>query len=286
VRDIVASLREEIKPVPTAGGIAIIISICLNAIFMSIIDDSFALNANTIAMLLLCVGYSVLGFADDVLKIARETHNGVTRNTRLFFEILMAIAFVSYIIWLDPSRNYIPIISHFINWTPLNVLWGAWIILSCANSMNLTDGIDALAGSVASYIFFFALFIVSSTQFTLPFAVLGALFGFLYYNRPPARIYMGDTGALGIGALIGGLYYVAQAELWLPLIGIVLIAETVTSIIQIFCIRKWNYRPFLMSPLHHHFEKLGWSRITILAVFNIISCFALLFCLLLKKIGL
>jgi phospho-N-acetylmuramoyl-pentapeptide-transferase len=219
----------------------------------------------------------MIGFFDDYFKIKSRTHKGLNKKPRIFLEILFAGVFVVY-----QGRNYTPVVSNFMNITFLNYIWGVLIIVSCANAFNLTDGVDSLSGSMFIYSLIFLIFCGNNHYFY--YSLLCVVASYLILNWPPAKIIMGDTGALGLGAIMGGAYYNANLELWLLLSGFVFVIQTVVSIIQICAINYFKHRVFLMSPLHHHFQKLGYPRWKILLIFHILAIIMLIFALFLFNI--
>lgn len=234
--------REEIEKkikVPTLGGLAIIGT--LNLYF-----------TQNWTLVLLTNAYALLGLIDDILKLKKGKHTGLKIRYRLMLEIIFALIFVHYTIGKTPERNSIPSLSTFFNSTTLNYLWGILTIVGSANSYNLTDGMDSLAGVLGIFVL---LFIVFTSKSSIAIVLILALIGFLYWNRPQAKIYMGDTGALGVGAFIGGIYYQTQQEQWLILTGAIFIIETISVILQIISYKFYRKRIFLMTPIHHHFEK-------------------------------
>ncbi len=254
---------EKRNKLPTMGGIAI----------FSAVNLCFIQN---ISILLLANAFALLGFIDDFLKLKQKRQNGWNKWFRIFFEIIFAAIFVTYLIQLDSARNTIPIFSNLIgNFYLLNVFWGIFVIVASANAFNLTDGVDSLVSTLSIYALLFL--IIQNTNNMFPVAIIFAILGFLFFNWPNAKIIMGDIGALGLGALVGGLFYQRNLELWLILVGIVFVFETISVILQIFYIRVLNSKLFLIAPFHHHLEKKGWSRTNILLIFNAIAIISLIF---------
>ncbi len=265
-REEIIAITNTKKFVPTMGGLAIFLALNLSMFFIKTDVD----------VILLGNSYALLGFCDDFLKLKRNKYSGLLVKVRVCFEILFAIIFVFYVILHDPTRNYVPFINAVF---PFVLLWGMLVIISAANSFNLTDGIDTLASTLGIYTLLFIYFATYSNSSIL---FIACILGYLMFNVPPAKIIMGDTGALGIGAIIGGLFYKYHLELFLPFVGMVFVAQTVSVIIQIYYIRVLKKRLFLMAPIHHHFEKKGWSKGKILIVFNLVGILLLVVCLLFR----
>jgi len=251
-------MRSEIKEfrnlevVPSFGGLAILLII--NYFFWDYWEVIMLANL-----------FGILGFIDDVLKVFSIKKKGLSIKVRLFFESAAALIFVHLCFLQDASRFVVPFLGNM--WI-FNYLWGAFVIIGTANAMNLTDGVDSLASTTSIFVL---LFIGLKFNIMLPFILIFAILGFLLLNFPPARIYMGDVGALSIGAAIGGLYFKYNFEVALPFIGGIFVLETLCSALQIFYIRKLKRKLFLFSPLHHHFEKKGWAESTVVIRFWIIS---------------
>lgn len=253
----------------TMGGLAIIVTINVYSLFYFHTDLDIVILGNMFAL---------LGFFDDYVKLKTKKSNGLSIKARLFFETIVSALFIYYVILHDPARNYIPIFGniHLFNNLFCAVIWGVMIILSSSNSYNLTDGVDSLATTLGIYALIFIVLKVGFGIISLPTVLIFAMIGFLIFNWPPAKLIMGDIGSLGIGAMIGGFFYKYHLELFLPLIGLVFVIETISVMIQIYYIKVLHKRLFLMAPIHHHLEKKGWSKGKILLFFNLIGILTLL----------
>lgn len=213
----------------------------------------------------LLVGFSAIGFADDFLKVVRRQSLGLKARQKLAVQVVLAGAFS----WLAASTfgaarpwslpgggTWSPGVWYF----PLAVL----AILGSGNAVNLTDGLDGLAGGTSAVaLLFFALWAVNASASgaaVLAIALAAAVVGFLRYNLHPARVFMGDTGSLALGAALAGLAIVTRSVLLLPLVGGVFVLEALSVIVQVIGFRVWGRRVLRMSPLHHHFELSGWPE--------------------------
>jgi phospho-N-acetylmuramoyl-pentapeptide-transferase len=213
----------------------------------------------------LLVGFSAIGFGDDFLKVVRRQSLGLKARQKLAVQIVLAGAFS----WLAASAfgatrpwslpgggTWSPGVWYF----PLAVL----AILGSGNAVNLTDGLDGLAGGTSAVaLLFFALWAVNASAMgaaVLSIALAAAVVGFLRYNLHPARVFMGDTGSLALGAALAGLAIVTRSVLFLPLVGGVFVLEALSVIVQVISFRVWGRRVLRMSPLHHHFELSGWPE--------------------------
>ena len=251
VSESVSGIRKK-EFVPSLGGVVVLI----------IVNIFFSYN---LPVVLLMNYFGFIGLFDDLKKIFYQNSKGLSIKLRLFLEIVGSLFFVHYSFLQDPSRFSIPC---FGNLGLINYFWGSLVIMGSANSLNLTDGVDALASTIAIYVL---LFVGIKFNLSFPFILIFAILGFLIFNFPPAKLYMGDIGALSIGSAIGALYFQNKFEFALPFLGFILVAETLSSALQIFFIKKYNKKIFLMAPLHHHLEMKQWTVIKILTVFNLIS---------------
>ena len=243
---------------PTMGGVVFILAAAVAA---------FAARAGSkdgLTVLGLMLAMAAIGFADDWVKVRRGQPLGLRARGKLAAGIVVATAFA---LVLGPASRAVRLplgggIWHAPLW--LFVLIVDLVVASTANGANLTDGLDGLAAgvSVPILIFFAAAAVALSDPavVSVTVALLGAVIGFLAYNRHPARVMMGDTGAFGIGGAIAGLAVITGWEILLPLLAAVFVAETVSVILQVASFRATGRRIFRMSPLHHHFELGGWSE--------------------------
>jgi phospho-N-acetylmuramoyl-pentapeptide-transferase len=241
------------------------------------------------------VGFGAVGFYDDYLKVTRQTHGGFSGRMRLVIEA--AIAAVACIAIMNLGRPpfasslTFPVIKELVidlGW--FFVIFGAFIIVGSGNAVNLTDGLDGLAiGPVmtTALSFGFISYFVGSVTYAdylqihyvpgvgelavLCGAVLGAGLGFLWFNAPPASIFMGDTGSLALGGLLGTVAVATKHEIVLAIVGGLFVLEAVSVIVQVISFKMTGRRVFKMAPIHHHFEQLGWTEPQIVIRFWIIS---------------
>jgi phospho-N-acetylmuramoyl-pentapeptide-transferase len=286
---------------PTMGGVMILAGLVISTLLWADLS-----NVYVWAVLLVTTAYGLLGFLDDYAKVTKQTTAGVSGLARLAIEGGVAMAAIALIVVFGakPPENHalltsvaFPLIKHLV----INLGWfylafGGFVIVGAANAVNFTDGLDGLATvpvMIASAAFGFIAYLVGNYVFArylqlnfvpgvgeiLVFcsALIGAGMGFLWYNAPPARIFMGDTGSLALGGAVGSIAVATRHEIVLGLIGGLFVAETLSVIIQVAWFKRTGRRVFLMAPIHHHFEKLGWSESTVVIRFWIVSLMLALF---------
>ena len=283
---------------PTMGGVLIIGAIFLSSILWARPDNRFVWLA-LFSMLYL----GALGFADDYLKVAKKKSAGISGRYKLFFQIILALIvtavfLTSPLLEVQARSLYLPFLKAPViaNMSWFTFLFFALVIVGSSNAVNLTDGLDGLAiGCTVTVAFAYALLSYAAGNFRIaeylqvpfyPFtgeltvvcaALVGAGFGFLWFNCHPAEVFMGDTGSLAIGGMIGVVAICCKQELLLALVGGVFVIEAISVILQVLSFKLTGRRIFAMSPIHHHFELVGWKENTVIVRFWILSgIFALL----------
>lgn len=280
---------------PTMGGVMILAGLLAGTLLWSDLSNPYVW-----AVILVTAGYGVLGFMDDYAKVTKQTTEGVSGRVRLVLEALIAMAAVAIIILFAARPPEAPELLTSVTFplfkqAILNLHWGylffgAFIIVGAANAVNFTDGLDGLAtvpvmiaaaayGLIAylvgNYVFsnYLQLHFVPGVGEIAVFcgALIGAGLGFLWYNAPPAKIFMGDTGSLALGGAVGTIAVATRNEIILAIIGGLFVAETLSVMIQVVSFKLTGKRVFRMAPVHHHFEKLGWSESTVVIRFWIVA---------------
>ena len=280
---------------PTMGGVMILAGLLVGTLLWSDLS-----NVYVWAVILVTAGYGVLGFTDDYAKVTKQSTAGVSGKIRLLMEAAIAIAAVALMVIFGTSPPETPELSTSVAFPifkqllmPLGWFYlacGAFIIVGAANAVNFTDGLDGLATvpvMIAAAAFGFIAYLVGNYVFAqylkLHFvpgvgeiaiycgAMIGAGLGFLWYNAPPAKIFMGDTGSLALGGGIGAVAVATKHEIVLGIIGGLFVMETLSVMIQVASFKLTGKRVFRMAPIHHHFEKLGWSESTVVIRFWIIA---------------
>ena len=266
------------KDTPTMGGLIFIIPVLITTIFL-LVFNKLKLSYSLIIVIFTFISYSLIGFIDDYLIIKKNNNKGLTENQKFIFQFIISLIFFALFMIDNEPLLWI----HFLD-LKLNIGWLYGIIIlfvlvASSNAVNLTDGLDGLAGGL-SLICFITFGIISFNTLWLngyqdlgifAFILVGSLIGFLYFNINPAKIFMGDTGSLGLGGLLASYAILTRHELLLVLIGIVFVIETLSCIIQRIYYKFTKKRIFLMTPIHHTFEKKGWSERDIVKLFWVIG---------------
>jgi len=272
-----SKLHNQKNGVPTMGGIIFIVPTIVSIIIL-ILLGKLEFSNNLFIILFVFVAYALLGFTDDYLIIKRNNNKGLTEFQKLLGQTVIALVF--FIIFMKSGRE--PILDiHSLGITiDMGWFYGVFllfILVASSNAVNLTDGLDGLAGGL-SVIAFFAFGIISLGSTWIAgseeigifcFILVGALLGFLVYNAYPAKVIMGDTGSLSLGATLAAVSIITNHEISLIIVAGVFVIETLTVLIQVFSVKMFHKRVFLMTPLHHHFEKLGWSETDIVRLFYV-----------------
>ncbi len=264
---------------PTIGGLIFIIPAIITMLLLYF-KGSLEITSSLIIIMFVFVSYSLLGFADDFKKILKHDNGGLSVMQKLIVQVLIALVFF-YIYMRDGGSTHLIISSIGLD-IDLKWFYGLFILfllVGTSNAVNITDGEDGLAGGLSAIAFLSFGIISWGTTWVdgyqeiaiFCFILVGSLLGFLVYNTHPAKVFMGDTGSLGLGATLASVAILTKHELSLAVIGGVFIAETLSSMIQIISIKKFGRKVFLMAPLHHHFEKLGWSENDIVKMFWIVG---------------
>jgi phospho-N-acetylmuramoyl-pentapeptide-transferase len=261
--------------VPTMGGFIFIIP-TLVTILILLLTNKIEFTDNLFLILFVFIGYAILGFIDDYLIIKRGNNIGLTEIQKLVGQLIIALGF--FFLYMKAGHSTMFIIHTLGIAVDLKWFYGIYILfmlVASTNAVNLTDGLDGLAGGL-SLIAFLAMGLISwNTTWIngyqeiaiLCFILVGSLLGFLFFNTNPAKIFMGDTGSLSLGGTLAAIAILTNHEITFIIIMGVFIIETLVSIIQVFSIMYCGKRIFLMTPLHHHFEKLGWAETDIVKTF-------------------
>lgn len=275
---------------PTMGGVLILSALMLSTLLWARLDNGYVW-----IVLLVTLGFGLIGFSDDYAKVTKQSVAGLSSRIRLALGFVIAAGAAVWAMYLHPAplsgELAFPVFKDFL--LPLGILFVPFamlVIVGSANAVNLTDGLDGLAimpVMIAAGSFGVIAYAVGRSDFTeylsvhyvpgvgeitiFVAALIGAGLGFLWYNAPPAAVFMGDTGSLALGGALGAIAVVTKHEIVLGIIGGLFVIEALSVIIQVVYYKRTKKRVFLMAPIHHHFEKLGWGEAQIVIRFWIIS---------------
>lgn len=264
---------------PTFGGFIFIIPTLLTMLFLYL-RGSLEFSSSLIIVVFVFLAYALLGFVDDFKKYKEKNNKGLSILQKLIIQTLIALVF--FYIYMRGGGEPTLRIS-FLNLNAnLGWFYGLFILfllVGTSNAVNLTDGLDGLAGGLSAIAFLSYGIITWGTTWVqgyqeiaiFCFILVGGLLGFLVFNTNPAKIFMGDTGSQALGGALAAVAILTRHELSLAIIGGVFVVEALSSMIQIFAIRKLHRKVFLMAPIHHHFEKLGWDERDIVKMFWIVG---------------
>jgi phospho-N-acetylmuramoyl-pentapeptide-transferase len=282
--------RIEKKGTPTMGGVLMLLAMGCSVLVWGNLGNGYVW-----AVLFVTFGYGAIGFYDDFLKLTRRNTKGVSARGKLVAQLAIGLIGAAWMSWLTRGALgtglTIPVFKEVL--IPFGYafpLVGMVVMLGASNAVNLTDGLDGLAivpTIIACTVFALIAYLVGNRVFAdylqlnpvpgvgelMVFlsALIGAGLGFLWFNAPPAAVFMGDTGSLALGGALGAVAVATKHEIVLAIVGGLFVVETVSVIIQVFWFKRTGRRVFLMAPLHHHFEKKGWAEPTIVIRFWIIS---------------
>ncbi len=274
---------------PTMGGFIFIIATLISSVigmFLANLNEYSEDVLTLIAMLGVSLGFGAVGFLDDYIKVILKRNLGLRAGQKFSLQFLVALVFSVWIVasGLVDSAVKIPFTQitfdmGYIIYIPFIIL----VMLAGVNSVNLTDGLDGLAGFVTLFVALFYFISANiagiSTVATYAAALIGGIFGFLIYNKYPAKVFMGDTGSLFLGGAISAMAVFMKNPLVLLMVGFVYVAEALSVIIQVAYFKKTGKRIFKMSPIHHHFEMCGWSEVKVVTVFSAVTIILCIICL-------
>ena len=278
------------KGTPTMGGLLILIALSVSTLLWADLENGYVWS-----VLLVTAGFGMVGFADDFLKLSRRSSNGLPGRVKLSLQVLIGALAAYGITELSVSSLSLTLSIPFLKNVLFDLGWfffpfAIFVMVGSSNAVNLTDGLDGLAivpvmiaGACFALIAYLAGNLVFSQYLQIHHvvgagelavfcgALIGAGLGFLWFNAPPAMVFMGDTGSLAMGGALGAISVVTKHELVLAIIGGLFVLETVSVIVQVFSFKLTGKRVFRMAPLHHHFEQKGWAEPTIVIRFWIIA---------------
>ncbi len=271
---------------PTMGGLLILTSVAISVLLWMDLRNPYVW-----ACLLVTAGFGLIGFLDDYDKVRKAHHAGLSGKTRLALEFLIAGVATWLMVRTGGTGLHLPFVKEtVVDLGYFYILFGAFVIVAFGNAVNLTDGLDGLATMpviIASIAFLLITYLVGNVKFAtylgiphvpgagdltvLLLAIIGAGLAFLWFNAPPAAVFMGDTGSLALGGALGAVAVATHHEFVLAIVGGIFVVEALSVVIQVAVYKRTGKRVFLMAPIHHHFEQLGWSEPTVVIRFWIIS---------------
>lgn len=267
-------VKEHLKKAgtPTMGGVIILLSILITSLLY------IRSNPQIIPVLFVTIGFGLIGFLDDYLKVVMKRSDGLFPKQKMALQIVVTAIFAYYLVKVAgiSLKMLVPFSGgRYLNlgWLAIPVLFFA--VIGTVNGVNFTDGLDGLASSVTVLVAtFFTVVAIGTKSGIEPVtgAVVGALLGFLLFNVYPASVFMGDTGSLALGGFVASAAYMLQMPLFIIIVGLIYLVEVLSVIIQVTYFKKTGgKRIFKMAPIHHHFELCGWSETRVVAVFSIIT---------------
>lgn len=255
---------------PTMGGVMILFSIVIATLIMT--GKFSEPTVKTFLLLFVTLGFGLLGFLDDFIKVVMKRNLGLTSKQKLLGQIIISVIF--YVIYKEngfTTEISLPFGDYTLDLGWFFVIFITFWLVGFSNAVNLTDGLDGLVSGTAAIAFgAFAVLAWSQSQYEIAIfsvAVVGAVLGFLVFNAHPAKVFMGDTGSLALGGAIASIAILTKLEILLIIIGGVFVIETLSVILQVISFKTTGRRIFRMSPLHHHYELCGWSEWRVVVTF-------------------
>ena len=271
----VGNVHKKKEGTPTMGGLIFVLPTLIATIAL-ILTQKLELTSNLFIILFVFLGYAFIGFLDDFLSIKKKNNEGLTTYQKLFLQLIIALVF--FYLYMQKGGQTSLVSSTLGIDIEMGWFYGVFllfILIGASNAVNLTDGLDGLAGGLSAISFIAFGLISISVGFEeigiFTFILVGALLGFLIFNTHPAKIFMGDTGSLALGAVMAAIAILTHREITLLVVASVFVVETLSVILQVVWMFLFHKKLFLMTPLHHHFEKIGWSETDIVKLFWVVG---------------
>lgn len=256
---------------PTMGGVMIILAIVVATLLFA------GINYSTIILLTSTLGFGLVGFLDDYIKVVKKRSLGLTAKQKIVMQVLFAILIpaAQYLYNPEATNLIIPFTEKTLNLGILYIPFMAFVMIGTVNAVNLTDGLDGLSSTVTVVVsIFFAIMATSlgyAEMSVFSVSVVGACLGFLVHNRYPAKVFMGDTGSMALGGAVVGMAVLTNSALMIPIVGGIYFAEALSVIIQVVSFKTRGKRVFKMAPIHHHFEQCGYKETKVVKLFAVVS---------------
>ena len=271
IREIGPSWHKKKSGTPTMGGFIFILPILICTFV-------FVRTSTAAALALFALSFGLVGFIDDYIKVVKKRNLGLTEKQKFLLQLLFSVVFVIisiYVFEFIDTKIFVPFLKTEIELSWFYIPLSLFVLIGTTNSVNLTDGVDGLASSVTVVVAgFFAILAYAKGMYDIAAVnaiAVASLFGFLIYNRHPAKVFMGDTGSLFLGGLVCSNALLMKNPLILIIAGGVYVFETLSVIIQVSVFKSTKKRVFKMSPIHHHFEMCGWSEVRIVLTASLVT---------------
>lgn len=271
----VGSNHRKKEGTPTMGGLVFIVPTVVITLLL-VAFGYLKLTSDLFIVLVVFIGYALLGFLDDYLSIKRKENDGLTVSQKFFGQLVLAL--IVFFLYMKSGGETSLVVSTLGIHIEMGWFYGVFLLfllIGSSNAVNLTDGLDGLAGGLSAIAFIAFSLISMMVGFTdlglFTFLLVGCLLGFLVYNTHPAKVFMGDTGSLSLGGVMAVIAILVHREVTLLVVAFVFVIETLSVMLQVFWLRVFRKKLFLMTPIHHHFEKLGWCETDIVKLFWIIG---------------
>lgn len=256
---------------PTMGGVMMILAMLVSTVLFA------GINFSSIILLVSMLGFGLVGFLDDYIKVAKKRSLGLTPKQKIVMQVFFAvlIPLVQYVFNPGVTNLVIPFTEKTLNLGILYIPFMAFVMIGTVNAVNLTDGLDGLSSTVTIIVSLFFVVIASIAGFAemsvFSMSVIGACLGFLVYNKYPAKVFMGDTGSMALGGAVVGMAVLTNSALMIPIVGGIYFMEALSVIIQVVSYKKTGKRVFKMAPIHHHFEQCGYKETKVVKLFAVVS---------------
>ena len=271
----VGNAHKKKEGTPTMGGLIFVVPTIVATIAL-ILTNKLELTPNLIIILFVFIGYAFIGFLDDFLSIKKKNNEGLSTYQKLFLQLIIALVF--FYLYMEKGGQTSLVSSTLGINIEMGWFYGVFllfVLIGASNAVNLTDGLDGLAGGLSAISFIAFGLISLSVGFEeigiFIFILVGGLMGFLIFNTHPAKIFMGDTGSLALGAAMAAVAILTHREVTLLVVASVFVVETLSVILQVVWMFLFHKKLFLMTPLHHHFEKIGWCETDIVKLFWVVG---------------